>query len=152
MTQRKEHSWNEWDYENSRKPVWIMMLTSAFVSFVSCLDACLDAVGVRPPLKEQSEQYSASHIITVTSWFLKVWVATSSGACSNVKNCRFRWPVETGSHVYWALFYEVMVSQSLRTSALRLCGYTETGRLWLSCTAQAQVQQEVNCSPLCWRD
>jgi hypothetical protein len=26
------------------------MLTSAFVSFVSCLDACLDAVGVRPPL------------------------------------------------------------------------------------------------------
>jgi hypothetical protein len=28
---------------------WVMMLTSAFVSFVSCLDACLDAVGVRPP-------------------------------------------------------------------------------------------------------
>jgi hypothetical protein len=28
-----------------------MMLTSAFVSFVSCLDACLDAVGVRPPLE-----------------------------------------------------------------------------------------------------
>jgi hypothetical protein len=27
-----------------------MMLTSAFVSFVSCLDACFDAVGVRPPL------------------------------------------------------------------------------------------------------
>jgi hypothetical protein len=27
-----------------------MMLTSDFVSFVSCLDACLDAVGVRPPL------------------------------------------------------------------------------------------------------
>jgi hypothetical protein len=26
------------------------MLTSAFVFFVSCLDACLDAVGVRPPL------------------------------------------------------------------------------------------------------
>jgi hypothetical protein len=26
------------------------MLTSAFVSFVSCLDACLDAVGVQPPL------------------------------------------------------------------------------------------------------
>jgi hypothetical protein len=26
------------------------MLTSAIVSFVSCLDACLDAVGVRPPL------------------------------------------------------------------------------------------------------
>jgi hypothetical protein len=25
------------------------MLTSAFVSFISCLDACLDAVGVRPP-------------------------------------------------------------------------------------------------------
>jgi hypothetical protein len=27
-----------------------MMVTSAFVFFVSCLDACLDAVGVRPPL------------------------------------------------------------------------------------------------------
>jgi hypothetical protein len=27
-----------------------MMLTSVFVSFVSYLDACLDAVGVRPPL------------------------------------------------------------------------------------------------------
>jgi hypothetical protein len=26
------------------------MLTSAFVSFVSYLDVCLDAVGVRPPL------------------------------------------------------------------------------------------------------
>jgi hypothetical protein len=26
------------------------MLTSAFVSLVSCLDACLDAVGVRPPI------------------------------------------------------------------------------------------------------
>jgi hypothetical protein len=26
------------------------MLMSAFISFVSCLDACLDAVGVRPPL------------------------------------------------------------------------------------------------------
>jgi hypothetical protein len=25
------------------------MVTSAIVSFVSCLDACLDAVGVRPP-------------------------------------------------------------------------------------------------------
>jgi hypothetical protein len=22
MTQRKEHSWNEWDYENRRTPVW----------------------------------------------------------------------------------------------------------------------------------
>jgi hypothetical protein len=31
MTQRKEHSWNEWDYENRLTPVWIMMLTSAFV-------------------------------------------------------------------------------------------------------------------------
>jgi hypothetical protein len=27
------------------------MLTSDFVSFVSCLDACLDAVGVRPSLQ-----------------------------------------------------------------------------------------------------
>jgi hypothetical protein len=27
-----------------------MILTSVFVFFVSCLDACLDAVGVRPPL------------------------------------------------------------------------------------------------------
>jgi hypothetical protein len=27
-----------------------MMLTSTFVSFVSCFDACLDAAGVRPPL------------------------------------------------------------------------------------------------------
>jgi hypothetical protein len=50
MTQRKEHSWNEWDYKNRRTPIWVMMLTSAFVSFVSCLDAYLDAVGVRPPL------------------------------------------------------------------------------------------------------
>jgi hypothetical protein len=116
MTQRKEHSWNEWDYENRRTPVWVMMLTSASccrylqqdpacsfsvrqdsdsstqgtapvyvidmseeqingedmirrrhvllrcadsslnhewsktATFVSCLDACLDAVGVRPPL------------------------------------------------------------------------------------------------------
>jgi hypothetical protein len=50
MTQRKEHSWNEWDYENCHTPLWVMMLTSAFVSFVSCLDACLDAVCVRPPL------------------------------------------------------------------------------------------------------
>jgi hypothetical protein len=50
MTQRKEHSWNKWDYENRRTPVWVMMLTSAFVSFVSCFDACLDAVGVRPTL------------------------------------------------------------------------------------------------------
>lgn len=44
-----------------------------------------------------------------------------------------------------------MVSQSLRTPALRLCGYTETGRLWFSCTAQAQVQQEVSCTPICWK-
>jgi hypothetical protein len=29
MTQRKEHSWNEWDYKNRRTPVWVMMLTSA---------------------------------------------------------------------------------------------------------------------------
>jgi hypothetical protein len=50
MTQRKKHSWNEWDYENRRTPVWVMMLTSAFVSFVSRLDACLDAVRVRLPL------------------------------------------------------------------------------------------------------
>jgi hypothetical protein len=28
MTQRKEHSWNESDYENRRTPVWVM-LTSA---------------------------------------------------------------------------------------------------------------------------
>jgi hypothetical protein len=121
MTQKKEHSWNEWDYENRRTPVWVMMLTSAScfrhvqqhsawsfsvhqdsdistqgtapvyvigmseehdvmsstredvirrrhvllqcadsslnhewsktASFVSCLDACLDAVGVRPSLE-----------------------------------------------------------------------------------------------------
>jgi hypothetical protein len=123
MTQRKKHSWNEWDYENRRTPVWVMMLTSASccrhvqqdsacsfsmrqdsdistqgrapvyvidikissslddvmssttediirrrhvllrcadsslnhewsktASFVSCLDACLDVVGVRPPI------------------------------------------------------------------------------------------------------
>jgi hypothetical protein len=49
MTQRKENSLNEWDYENRITPVSVMMLTSAFVSFVSCLDASLDAVGVRPP-------------------------------------------------------------------------------------------------------
>jgi hypothetical protein len=29
MTQRKEHSRNEWDCENRRTPVWLMMLTSA---------------------------------------------------------------------------------------------------------------------------
>jgi hypothetical protein len=29
MTQRKEHSWNELDYENRRTPIWVMMLTSA---------------------------------------------------------------------------------------------------------------------------
>jgi hypothetical protein len=29
MTQRKEHSWNEWEYEIRRTPVWVMMLTSA---------------------------------------------------------------------------------------------------------------------------
>jgi hypothetical protein len=28
MTQRKKHSWNEWDYENRLTPVWVMMLTS----------------------------------------------------------------------------------------------------------------------------
>jgi hypothetical protein len=28
MTQRQEHSWNEWDYENRSTPVWVMMLTS----------------------------------------------------------------------------------------------------------------------------
>jgi hypothetical protein len=114
MTQRKEHSWNEWDYENRCTPVWVMMLTSASccshvpflcvktqtsvlkeqhqcyvidmserqinmsstredvirrrhvlywcadsslnhewsktASFISYLDACLDAIGVRPPL------------------------------------------------------------------------------------------------------
>jgi hypothetical protein len=34
---RKEHSWNEWDYENSRTPVWVMMLTSASCSmFLFC--------------------------------------------------------------------------------------------------------------------
>jgi hypothetical protein len=49
MTQKKEHSWNEWYYENRRTPVWVMMLMSTFVFFVSGLDACLDAVGVRPP-------------------------------------------------------------------------------------------------------
>jgi hypothetical protein len=52
MTQRKEHSWNEWDYENRRTPVRVMMLTnherSKPASFVSCRDACLDAIGVRP--------------------------------------------------------------------------------------------------------
>jgi hypothetical protein len=56
MTQRKEHSWNEWDHENRHTPVWVMMLTStscwritneARLPFVSCIDACLDAVGVR---------------------------------------------------------------------------------------------------------
>jgi hypothetical protein len=51
MTQRKEDIWKEWDYENRRTPVWVMMLTSAFVSFVSYFDVCLDAVGVRPPLR-----------------------------------------------------------------------------------------------------
>jgi hypothetical protein len=117
MTQRKEHSWSEWDYENRCTPVWVLMLTSASccrhvqqdsacsvsesqdsdintqgtapvyvidikissslddvmsstredvllrcadsslnhewsktASFVSCFDACLDTVGVRPPL------------------------------------------------------------------------------------------------------
>jgi hypothetical protein len=35
MTQRTEYSWNEWDYENRRTPVWVMMLTSAFVFFLS---------------------------------------------------------------------------------------------------------------------
>jgi hypothetical protein len=53
MTQRKEHSRNEWDYENRRIPVWVMMLTnhewSKTASYASCLDACLDAAGVRPP-------------------------------------------------------------------------------------------------------
>jgi hypothetical protein len=68
MTQRKEHNWNEWDDENSRTPGWVMMLTSAFVSFVSCLDACLDAVGVRPPL-----QWST----TVVHSFLSNWTAVS---------------------------------------------------------------------------
>jgi hypothetical protein len=29
MTQRKEHSWSEWDYENRFTSVWVMMLTSA---------------------------------------------------------------------------------------------------------------------------
>jgi hypothetical protein len=29
MTQRKEHNWNDWDYENRRTPVRVMMLTSA---------------------------------------------------------------------------------------------------------------------------
>jgi hypothetical protein len=117
MTQRKEHSWNKWIYENRRTPVWVMMLTSVSccrhvqqdsacsfsvrqdsdiythiyikissllddvmsstredvirrryvllrcadsslnhewsktASFVSCLDACLDVVGVRSPLR-----------------------------------------------------------------------------------------------------
>jgi ribosomal protein L39E len=119
MTQRTEHSWNVWDYENRRTPVWVMMLTSASccrhvqkdsacsfsvrqdsdistewtapvyvidrseeqikredvirrrhvllrcadsnlnhewsetASFVSCLDACLDVVGVRPQAREE---------------------------------------------------------------------------------------------------
>jgi ribosomal protein L39E len=114
MTQKMEHSWNEWDYKNRRTPIWVMMLTSASccrhvqqdsacsfsvrqdsdirtqgtapvyvidmseeqitredvkrrrhvllrcedfslnhewsktAPFVSCLDVCLDAVGVRP--------------------------------------------------------------------------------------------------------
>jgi hypothetical protein len=86
MTQRKEHSWNEWDYENRRTPVWVSRNSTSVryrhdvmsstredvirrrhvllrcadsnlnhewsktASFASCLDACLDAVGVRPPL------------------------------------------------------------------------------------------------------
>jgi hypothetical protein len=29
MTQRKEHSWNEWDYENRHTPVWVMTSASA---------------------------------------------------------------------------------------------------------------------------
>jgi hypothetical protein len=31
---KKEHNWNEWDYENCRTPVWVMMLTSV-LSFLS---------------------------------------------------------------------------------------------------------------------
>jgi hypothetical protein len=38
-----------------------MMLTSAFAAFVLCLDACLDAVGVRPPL-ELSTAWLQQHI------------------------------------------------------------------------------------------
>jgi hypothetical protein len=70
MTQRKGHSWNEWDYENRRTLVWVMMLTSGFVSFVSCLDACLDAVGVRPPLESRFPRlpqcFQAKDIITMS--------------------------------------------------------------------------------------
>jgi hypothetical protein len=50
-TWRKERSTVETNeiMKNRCTPVWVMMLTSAFVSFISCLDACLEAVGVRSP-------------------------------------------------------------------------------------------------------
>jgi hypothetical protein len=45
-----------------------MMLTSASVSFVSCFDACLDAVGVRPPLV--TTQLSLHRLIGLYSFFI----------------------------------------------------------------------------------
>jgi hypothetical protein len=136
MTQRKEHSWNEWDYENRRTPVWVMMLTSASccrhvqqdsecsfsvrqdsdistqgtpplydvmsstredvikrrhvllrctnsslnhewsntASFVSCLDACLDAVGVRPPLYFEAE-YGGNIFLRNVAWHIPDYTA-----------------------------------------------------------------------------
>jgi hypothetical protein len=84
MTQRKEQSWNEWDYENRRTPVWGMMLTSAFVS---CLVACLDEVGVRPPLAKKT-----SHIFY--TWFTLSADFNSRNACINFHGheiCRVIW-------------------------------------------------------------
>jgi hypothetical protein len=154
MTQRVEHSWNEWDYENRRTPVWVMMLTSASccrhvhqdsacsfsvrqdsdissqgtasvyvidmreeqitredvirrrhvllrcadsslnhkwsktASFVSCFDACLDAVGVRPALERAASVNRIGTVLLSIDWnsvhFSFMW-------------CSFAWPLLTAS-------------------------------------------------------
>jgi hypothetical protein len=49
-----------------------MMLTSAFVSFVSRLDACLDAVGVRPPLDRAAAEIGEYILCVVVINFLDI--------------------------------------------------------------------------------
>jgi hypothetical protein len=59
MTQRKEHSWNEWDYENRRTPVWVMMLTS-----VSCWIITNES---RPHLLSYVLKFAAALTVTLIS-------------------------------------------------------------------------------------
>jgi hypothetical protein len=144
MTQRKEHSWNEWDYENRRTPAWVMMLTSAFVSFVSCLDACLDAVGVRPPLhrirkehETQAEgfcgfpQYLQEHfyiILEISSRALPYMSFPNhwSPCCSTLHNLSYHHYKRRINRMKYCRCYDYLKSENVRARIFNYLIYSVT--------------------------